>query len=278
MPFVKLDTKILNSTIWALSPEREIFLTALLMAEPREFTIETPALKVRSLKPTGFVIPPGWYGFVEAAGPGIVKHANIDAEDGLKALERLAEPEPESRSQAFDGRRMVRVDGGYVILNFMAYRDKDHTAAERQRRLRARRREESRVTSRNVTQSDSREQKAEADLILSGGGEEKSGKRERNPVFDALCEIEGIPLNEIGASGGRIAKALAVIRKSTPNVTAEEIHRRATNYRSHFDHAALTARALAEYWGKCHKPNERPATHQRPNSRGYAQQDDYSGV
>ena len=33
---------------------------------------------------------------------------------------------------------MIRVNGGFLILNYMKYRDKDHTAAERQRRLRAR--------------------------------------------------------------------------------------------------------------------------------------------
>lgn len=37
---------------------------------------------------------------------------------------------------------MIRVDGGFLILNFMKYRDKDHTAALRQRKLRQRRKAE----------------------------------------------------------------------------------------------------------------------------------------
>jgi hypothetical protein len=44
---------------------------------------------------------------------------------------------------------MVRVNGGYLILNYMKYRDRDHTAAERMRRLRARKKNED--VPRNVT-------------------------------------------------------------------------------------------------------------------------------
>ncbi len=148
MPFVKLDAGILNSTIWVLRPDLELFITALLMATPVQLESPVPTLKIRSLDPDPFVVPPGWYGLVEAAGPGIINRAHIDLEPGTAALERLASPEPESRSQDFDGRRMVRVNGGFIVLNFMRYRDKDHTAAERQRRLRARRHA---VTSRLVT-------------------------------------------------------------------------------------------------------------------------------
>ena len=52
------------------------------------------------------------------------------------ALKRLGSPEPESRSQEFDGRRLVRVNGGYIALNFTKYREKDHTATERSQRYR----------------------------------------------------------------------------------------------------------------------------------------------
>ena len=151
MAFVKLDAGILNSTIWVLRPDLEIFITALLMAYPVELTEPTPTIKIRTLDDDDFVIPPGWYGMVEAAGPGLVDRARIDIADGMKALERLASPEPDSRSQDFEGRRLVRVDGGYIVLNFMRYRDKDHTAAERQRRLRERRKAGKSVTRDVVT-------------------------------------------------------------------------------------------------------------------------------
>ncbi len=209
MAFVKLDAGILNSTIWVLRPDLELFITALLMATPVQFEEPVATIKIRTLDADPFVIPPGWYGFVEAAGPGIISRAHIEIELGLGALERLASPEPESRSQEFEGRRMVRVNGGYVVLNFMRYRDKDHTAAERQRRLRARRKGESvtgdsngvtrdvtpvsrdsNVTSRIVTQSEDRGQITDQS-IPSAGAEKKERsknqqKRESNPLIEAV--------------------------------------------------------------------------------------------
>lgn len=139
MPFVKLDTRILDSTLWVERECRELFITALLMAEPLEIKQPVEAIKVNSLEPLGFNVPPGWYGFVAAAGPGIARRALVSLDDGMKALEKLCGPDPESRCSNYEGRRMARVDGGYVILNYMRYRDKDHTAAERQKRMRERR-------------------------------------------------------------------------------------------------------------------------------------------
>lgn len=138
MPFVKLDCKMLDSTTWLDREAREVFITALLMARPHE--LETPAaqIKIHSLRPTGWKVPPGWYGFVAAAGIGIVARAGIEMAAGLRALERLGAPEPDSRSRDFDGRRLVRIDGGFIILNFMKHWDRDETGAERQRRYRQR--------------------------------------------------------------------------------------------------------------------------------------------
>jgi hypothetical protein len=141
MAFVKLDTKILDSTLWIERDLREIFITALLMAEPREFREPIRQIEVGRLEFTDFAAPPGWYGFVPAASLGIINRAGVEREAGIQALQRLGEPEIESRSTDFGGRRMIRTDGGFLILNFMKYRDKDHTAAQRQKRLRERRKQ-----------------------------------------------------------------------------------------------------------------------------------------
>jgi len=164
MAFVKLDTKILDSTIWIERECREVFITALLMAEPIEFKSPMEAISVNSLEMLGFTVPPGWYGFVPAAGQGIIRRALVPEGPGMQALEKLCSPDNGSRSAEHEGRRMVRVSGGYVILNYMKYRDRDHTAAERQRRLRARKRmaveSQSRVT---VSQSRATSRIADAD-------------------------------------------------------------------------------------------------------------------
>lgn len=169
--FVKLDTGVLNSSLWIERDLRSIFITALVMAEPVELKQPTAQLAVRSLDETGWMVPPGWYGFVPAAGTGIVRRDGMDdIEQGLDLLEKLCSPDPDSRSQKHDGRRMARVDGGYLILNYFDYRDRDYTAADRMRRLRARKKEQAApVTANtvdvtaNVTQAESREQSSNAD-------------------------------------------------------------------------------------------------------------------
>lgn len=138
MAFVKLDCGMLDSTIWADPDATKLFITALLMAEPKELIQEESQIEVRTLKETGFKVPPGWYGFVAAAGSGIASRAKMELEVGLAALERLGAPELDSRTPDFEGRRLVRVNGGYVALNYAKYREKDHTSAERSRRYRER--------------------------------------------------------------------------------------------------------------------------------------------
>jgi len=139
MPFVKLDCGILNSTLWFERTSRELFITALLMAEPHETTEPLPQIAINSLDPTGWEVPPGWYGFVPAASVGIIHRAQLQlGDDTLAALDSLGQPEASSRSKEFEGRRLVRVDGGFIVLNFIKYRDKDATTADRSRRWRDR--------------------------------------------------------------------------------------------------------------------------------------------
>lgn len=198
MPFVKLDCGILNSTLWVDRGPRDLFITALLMATPKEITEPMAQYKVRSLDKTGFLVPPGWYGFVQAAGPGIIRMAMVDSEEGTQALERLGAPDPESRSSAHEGRRLVRVDGGYLVLNFMRYRDKDSTGAERARRYRESKKINTLDDASRVTKTSSRvtrhvsslaEAEAEADISLPNG---KGGKPPM--TTDEIIFTYGVPL------------------------------------------------------------------------------------
>jgi len=161
MPFVKLDCGMLDSSIWPDREARALFITALLMADP--FEVERPE---KTFKSSGevdesFVVPVGWYGRVSASGSGIIRRCGIDEQEGFEALYRLAQPDPDSRTPDYEGRRMVRVDGGYLILNFDRHRRRDHSAAERQRRYRLRLKESSpnnnvtsHVTTSRVTQAE----------------------------------------------------------------------------------------------------------------------------
>ena len=63
-----------------------------------------------------------------------------------------------------------------------------------------------------------------------------------------------------------IATALAQIRSVCPEVTPEELHRRAAHYRAHMRGATLTATALAKHWALCDRA---PTTTAEP-SKGRA--------
>jgi hypothetical protein len=81
-------------------------------------------------------------------------------------------------------------------------------------------------------------------------------QRERNPLMDALAlhAEESDPAQVTGSKWKSIGTALAQIKKTAPNVTPEEIARRAANYRSQMPQATITANALAQHWARCDKP------------------------
>lgn len=61
---------------------------------------------------------------VESSVPGLAKRAGVTIEECESALKRLCEPDPYSRTQEHEGRRIEAVDGGWMILNGEKYRDK----------------------------------------------------------------------------------------------------------------------------------------------------------
>ena len=138
MAFVKIDCGILDSTLWIDRDAREVFLTTLLMAEPREFTDAVHQISMDNTSPTGWFAPPGWYGFVNSSAVGIVRRAGTRVEDGIDAMRRLGAPDLLSRTADFDGRRLIRINGGFVVLNYMKFRDRDYSGAERMQRYRER--------------------------------------------------------------------------------------------------------------------------------------------
>jgi len=106
MPYVKLDAGILDSTLWVEDAVTcKVFITMLAMCKAN--------------------------GMCESTAPGIARRANVSLEEARKAIETLEAPDPDSRSVEDDGRRVKRVDGGYLVVNYQKYRDKDHTNAER---------------------------------------------------------------------------------------------------------------------------------------------------
>jgi hypothetical protein len=116
--------RLLNSSIWLESMEvRLLWLTVLAKADENGF-VNTPSAKV------------------------LAHVANMPLEAVRVALEVLEAPDPDSRTPDNDGRRLERVQGGWVVLNHRTYRDirttKQLADAERQQRARDRERDASR--------------------------------------------------------------------------------------------------------------------------------------
>lgn len=78
--------------------------------------------------------------------------------------------------------------------------------------------------------------------------------RTRNLHMDALSEADGGPDGIPRAGWKRIATALAEIRTATPDVTPEEIRKRISNYKTHFESCACTSTALVKHWAACANP------------------------
>ena len=97
--YTKLFSSILASTIWRESMEvRIVWITLLAMA--------------------------GRDGIAEGSVPGVADFARLPVDVTRAALQRLSEPDVDSRSQEHEGRRIQACDGGWMILNHAKYRAK----------------------------------------------------------------------------------------------------------------------------------------------------------
>lgn len=97
--YTKLFNSIVASTIWSEPDEtRIIWITMLAMADQR--------------------------GLVETSIPGLAVLARVPVDKCRQALLTLESPDPDSRSQEYEGRRIRKVDGGWVVLNHGKYRAK----------------------------------------------------------------------------------------------------------------------------------------------------------
>jgi hypothetical protein len=82
-------------------------------------------------------------GVVTASFGGLVSRARVTREEGKRAVEVLEAPDPESKDQDYGGRRIERIDGGWLVLNYQKYRDlQDADTVRSQTRERVRRHRE----------------------------------------------------------------------------------------------------------------------------------------
>ena len=99
MGYTKLFSSIVASTIWREDVSTKVlWVTMLAMKNERHV--------------------------VEGSVPGLAHLAGVSLEDCEASLKKLIEPDPYSRNQEHEGRRIEAVDGGWLILNGEYYRKK----------------------------------------------------------------------------------------------------------------------------------------------------------
>lgn len=106
MSFAKLDSQIVMSTVW-MEPDHILRVWIAMLA----------------LKDAD--------GFVAGTAPGLANIARVSLELTREALARLTAPDPDSRTQDNEGRRIEPIEGGWVVLNHAKYRDKADTEGRR---------------------------------------------------------------------------------------------------------------------------------------------------
>lgn len=126
--YVKIYESILDSSVWAEpATTRCVWLALLAMVDAE--------------------------GRVEASPSGLARRANVTLAECRKATDTLEAPDLESKSPEWGGRRIEKVEGGWVILNYKKYRDrrspKQIADAKRQQKWR-----EDHPRGRDVTECD----------------------------------------------------------------------------------------------------------------------------
>lgn len=154
-PFVVIDAEMLSSSVWSEAAHvRLVWITLLILCDTD--------------------------GYVGAAIPGIASAAGVTLEQAEEAISRFQEPDPYSRTQVNEGRRVALAERGFQILNFREHLDRlsaeKAKSRERVRRHRARqtkKRDETPVTPGNgVCNAGRRDQ----------GPETREGREEGSPL------------------------------------------------------------------------------------------------
>ena len=94
-----------------------------------------------------------------------------------------------------------------------------------------------------------------ANAVKGKTSRNRRANRNRDPILDVLAALDGSDLSQVTQGAwGAAAKARKDIMEVTPDVTPEEIQRRADRYRLKFPNSALTPSAVAKHWGALSAP------------------------
>ena len=147
-------------------------------------------------------------GYVKASRGGLAHTARLTPQEFKVSIDKLESPDLDSQDQDYAGRRVEKVDGGWLVLNYKKYREirtkKQMQDAARQRKrydkLHQKDGEVSR-TSRDITTTASEYESESVD----GTPEED---RSRGETGESEGEERGVSLVPVNETGAWIAEAL----------------------------------------------------------------------
>lgn len=107
--FTKLFSTITESTVWC-EPDRTrlVWICMLAMADAQ--------------------------GRVWGSIPGLANRARVPVEDCRTAIDCFLQPDIDSRTKDFEGRRIEAIDGGWRLLNYLKYRERRDKESARERK------------------------------------------------------------------------------------------------------------------------------------------------
>lgn len=117
--FTKLFSSIITSSIWSEDDKTRIMWITMLASSDSQ-------------------------GFVTGSIPGMAAVARMSLEDAEKSIKALCKPDPYSRSKEYDGRRLLECEDGWLIANYVKYRQPRDPEKRREQNREAKRRQRDR--------------------------------------------------------------------------------------------------------------------------------------
>ncbi len=180
--YVKLFTQILESTIWTESLETKILWITMLAKSDAD-------------------------GLVDCTVPGLAKLAGISIEECESGLDKFRAPDKYSRTQESEGRRVVDVEGGWVLLNYTKYRE--IASKERKREMTRKRVEKHRDSKKPVTPVKRKKAKSNGSRSASASASKSNKKADpEKEVFEYWRDKTGrTNMAKLDAKRRRLIKA-----------------------------------------------------------------------
>jgi hypothetical protein len=185
--FVKIDREIVQSSLWNQAyPTRIAFIALLVQADHHT-------------------------GIARCAGAsGLARLAAITEPEAVEAIRALTAPDADSKSAEAEGRRIEPVAGGFYIINFHAYRERDYRAekrAEDAERQRQKRKRDAESRDCHVTECDTSSSSSSSDPVVQSSVEEQASSR----VVEVVGEEEIAPTTSVATTKPKqVALALPV--------------------------------------------------------------------